>query len=175
MSLINPVDPHIETGDKVTRRARPTIPRKGAPLRERLALGGKSPVPVPEAAIATLALVQGLQAAMLEQLERLGDTPVLWSGTDQVRPEGITGHHFQVQYKAVHVANLGTHGMTVLAGTANDMANPQQTGPGVFPLGAGKWLTVPVVGNSLVVVGTAGDLARISVYGVALPAAAGAV
>jgi hypothetical protein len=175
MSLINPVSKHLETGDKVTAPARPRRVSPRAPLRDRLVMPGKQPTAIPESIVGALAVLQGMQGQLLDQLERAGDTPVLWSGTDMVQASGLTGHHFQVQYKAVHVANLGTHPMTVLSGPPNDTVNPQQSGAGVFPLLGGHWLTMPAVANSLTIIGTAGDMVRIACYGIALPAAAGPV
>lgn len=175
MSLINPVSKKVQTGDKVTARERPRRVSPRAPLRDRLVMPGRQPQAIPESIVGALAVLQGMQGQLLDQLEKAGDTPVLWSGTDSVQASGLTGHHFQVQYKAVHVANLGTHPMTVLTGPPNDAVNPQQTGAGVFPVGAGKWLTMPAVGNSLTIIGTAGDLVRFAAYGIALPAAAGTV
>lgn len=174
MSLINPVSKHLESGDKVTARARPQRISPRTAIRERLVAPGRRQE-VPEQVISALAVLQGMNQKLLEGLERLADSPALWSGTRQITSSGDSWLDFDAEYRSFHVANLSTHAMTVLVGPANDLTNPQQIGPGTFPVASGHFITMPGIGNRLSVIGTAGDLFRIAVYGITMPPATGAV
>lgn len=170
MSLINPVNPRRDTGDEVTARARPKPARKGAPLRDRLAVGGRQPSPIPEPAIAVLATMQGLQAELLAQLAKLNDEPpVFTSGTFNVEASGTWRRNFQVQYKSVHVVNLAANPMVCMSGPPNDPTNPQTSGPGVIYIPGQRFVTAPLIGNQVSIVGPANAQFRIVVMGCFVP------
>lgn len=160
--MTNPTPPRF-TGDAVTRRARPQRVSPHKPLRDRLAQTGAQHVPLPEQVIGALAVVQGLATQLGDRLDRLEDSPILWSGIVQLGPDGTWQSGWKVQYRCVAIANLTTAVLTVAPGGVGDPTRPPASGAGVHQCPANAGGRFAIAGNSLVIYGPVAGFVDVTV------------
>jgi hypothetical protein len=88
---------------------------------------------------------------------------ILEAGTALIGADGTWFTDWRVSAGALWIYNLGTHTMTLVAGSPSAAGAPT-TGKGVFSAPAGKQFTVPFLARAMTVYGTAGDQFNYAVF-----------